>query len=639
MRIWQRFTLQLVQRANNPAVDLAVLPLLCRQFGQTSADILDLTQHQAWQARWVATQKLAEALPPEQAWPWLCQLAQDVERNVREGAAHGLADLLSRQPQLLSDYQVILTDPKTAPKVKEAVLHSAVVLWRHNAHPLDLALNLLTTAASQPPSGPYRTIGSHLLAVELKKSHPQAAQELQMAWATAENNHLQHHAARAKAHWSPDGALTPLVSQSTDSDIRQWDQNWTTTADIPIPPDLLSQVIGQEKAVEVVRLAARQRRFVLMIGESGTGKSLLASAMAQMLPADNLEDLLALPNPQQPISPLIQRIPPGTGPDHIERIRQARQRAQTTVEFMWWLLFIGLGIAGATYSYTQGGLIYPAVTALILLGLLWLRPRLVPAGQWITPKLLIHNPPERGAPFIDATGFHAGALLGDVRHDPFQSGGREAPPHQLVEPGAIHLAHGGVLFIDEVSTLSLESQQQLLTAIQEKQLPITGRSPGSSGSMVRTAPVPCDFVLVLAGNMEDVQKMHPALRSRIRGYGYEIVTASSMADTPSNRAKLTQFVAQEVRKDGKIPPFSRVAVEAIIAQAVQRADKPNHLSLRLRELGGLIRAAGDLAVAQARLTITDTNNLATELLVEPAHVIAALGLTMSLEEQLEQQSK
>ncbi|NUM72022.1 MAG: magnesium transporter [Ignavibacteriaceae bacterium] len=215
--------------------------------------MLELTEHQAWQARWVATQKLAEALPPEQAWPWLCQLAQDVERNVREGAAHGLADLLSRQPQLLSDYQAILTDSKTALKLKEAVLHSAVVLWRNNAYPLDLALNLLTAAASQPPSGPYRTIGSHLLALELKKSHPKAAQELQIAWAAAENIHLQHHAARANAHWNPNGALTPPGSQTTDSGILQGDQDWTTTADIPIPPDLLSQVIGQEKAVEVFK--------------------------------------------------------------------------------------------------------------------------------------------------------------------------------------------------------------------------------------------------------------------------------------------------------------------------------------------------------------------------------------------------
>jgi Lon-like ATP-dependent protease len=614
MNLWQRLTLQLVRQANNPAVDLALLPFLRTQLSQNPADLPGLAQHQAWQARWVASQKLAEALSPEQAWPLLCQLAQDAERNVREGAAYGLASLLSRQPQLLNKYEAILADAEAAVRLKEAILHSAVVLWRNQPDHLHLALTLLTTAASQPPIEPYRTIGSHLLAVELKKSHPEAAQKLQTSWVAAENSHLQYHAVRAN------GASAQAAQQTIHSPSLS--QEWTTTADIPLPTDLLAQVIGQEKAVEIIRLAARQRRFVLMIGEAGTGKSMLASAMAQMLSAEGLEDVLALPNPRQPISPFIQRISAGTGVSRIEQTRQARQQAQTTVNFMWWLLFIGLGIAGAAFSYTQVGLVYPVVTAIILLGLLWLRPRLIPAGQWITPKLLIHNPPERGAPFIDATGFHAGALLGDVRHDPFQSGGREAPPHQLVEAGAIHLAHGGVLFIDEVSTLSMESQQQLLTAIQEKQLPITGRSPGSSGSMVRTAPVPCDFVLVLAGNMEDVQKMHPALRSRIRGYGYEIVTASSMPDTPRHRATLAQFVAQEVRKDGKIPPFSRTAVDSVIIQAIRQADKSNHLSLRLRELGGLVRAAGDLAVAQG------------QLLVQPEQVIAALEITRSLEEQL-----
>ncbi len=615
MNLWHHFTLQLVQCANNPSVDLALLPLLRTQLAQNPADLPDLAQHQAWQARWVAAQKAAEALLPEQAWSLLCQLAQDAERNVREGAANGFALLLNRRPQLLNDYETILSDAATAVKLKEAILHSAVVLWRQQPDRLPLALSLLAAAASQPPSDPYRTIGSHLLAVELKKSYPEAAQKLQTTWATAENIYLQYHAARAN------GASAQMAQQTIN--LTDLSQGWTTTADISLPSDLLSQVVGQEKAVKIIRLAAKQRRFVLMIGEAGTGKSMLASAMAQMLPAEDLEDVLVLPNSQQPISPLIQRIPAGTGPDRIEQIHHARRQAQITVKFMWWLLFVGLGIAGAAFSYSQGGLVYPTVFTIILLGLLWLRPRLMPVGQWITPKLLVHHPPERGAPFIDATGFHAGALLGDVRHDPFQSGGREAPPHQLVEPGAIHLAHGGVLFIDEVSTLSMESQQQLLTAIQEKQLPITGRSLGSSGSMVRTAPVPCDFVLVLAGNMEDVQKMHPALRSRIRGYGYEIVTASSMPDSPENRASLAQFIAQGVHKDGKIPPFSQAAVDTVIAQAVKRAGKPDHLSLHLRELGGLVRAAGDLAIAQG------------QSLVQLEHVTAALAITKSLEEQLE----
>lgn len=617
----QRFTLQLLQKINNPAVDLLILPLLRRQFGQNEPDILTLASHPTWQARWLAAQKAGQVLTPEQGRPLLEQLAQDPERNVREGAAHGLGTLLSRYPDLLSAYEATLSDPHATDKIKEATLHSTVVLWRtHPAH-LEEALTLLTTAASQPPTDSYRTIGSQLLAVELGKAYPDRAVTLRQQWAEADNPHLQYHAARAN------GASAKVAKQMVGLETQppSPEQSWLTTADIPTPPALLSQVIGQERAVEIVRLAAKQRRFVLMIGEAGTGKSMLASAMAQMLPPDNLEDILALPNPQQPISPLIQRVPGGTGQQRLEQLREARQHAQTAVKFMWGSLFIGLGLVGAVLSYGQGGYLYPVLTSIVLLALLWVRPRLRLSGVWIAPKLLVYIPPEQGAPFVDATGFHAGALLGDVRHDPFQSGGRESPPHQLIEAGAIHLAHGGVLFIDEVSTLSIESQQKLLTAIQEKQLPITGRSLGSSGSMVRTAPVPCDFVLVLAGNMEDIEKMHPALRSRIRGYGYEIVTASTMLDTPEHRARLAQFVAQEVRKDGKIPHFSGAAVEAVLVEAARRATKAGQLSLRLRELGGLVRAAGDVAVSVGAAV------------VEASHVEAALTITKSLEEQLAEQ--
>jgi len=35
----------------------------------------------------------------------------------------------------------------------------------------------------------------------------------------------------------------------------------------------------------------------------------------------------------------------------------------------------------------------------------------------LIPKLLVSNKSKEIAPYIDATGAHAGALLGDVRHD------------------------------------------------------------------------------------------------------------------------------------------------------------------------------------------------------------------------------
>jgi Lon-like ATP-dependent protease len=211
------------------------------------------------------------------------------------------------------------------------------------------------------------------------------------------------------------------------------------------------------------------------------------------------------------------------------------------------------------------------------------------------PKLLVAHNNNDMPPFVDATAAHAGALLGDVRHDPFQAGGLETPSHERVEAGAIHKAHKGVLYVDEINTLSLPSQQHLLTAIQEKKFQITGQSEHSAGALVKTEAVPCDFILVAAGNLDAVKGMHPALRSRIRGYGYEVYVNSTMDDSDENRRKLIRLVAQEVKKDKKIPPFDKWAVAEVIHEAQRRAGRKGKLSLRLRELGGLIRVAGDIA--------------------------------------------
>lgn len=201
------------------------------------------------------------------------------------------------------------------------------------------------------------------------------------------------------------------------------------------------------------------------------------------------------------------------------------------------------------------------------------------------------------------------------------SGGLGTPAHLRVEPGAIHKAHRGILFIDEVSSLAPKAQQELLTAMQEKKYAITGQSDMSSGALVRTQPVPCDFVLVAAGNYNDIRKMHPALRSRIRGYGYEVYMDETIQDTPENRLKLVQFVAQEVKKDGKIPHFDATAIDEVILEARKRAGRKNKLTLKLRELGGLVRAAGDLAKEKG------------DAFVSSSHVADAKKIARTLEQQ------
>jgi ATP-dependent Lon protease len=202
------------------------------------------------------------------------------------------------------------------------------------------------------------------------------------------------------------------------------------------------------------------------------------------------------------------------------------------------------------------------------------------------------------------------------------SGGLGTPPHERLILGMIHRASGGVLFIDEISTLHPHSQQELLSALQEKKYPITGQSERSSGAMTRSQPVDCDFVLIAAGNLETVKHMHPALRSRIRGYGYEVYMNNTMDDTPENREKLAMFVAQEVVKDGKIPHFTKDGVQVIINEARKMASTSGKLTVKLRELGGLVRAAGDLALEEK------------SKFVEEKHVYDARKLSRTLEQQL-----
>ncbi len=233
------------------------------------------------------------------------------------------------------------------------------------------------------------------------------------------------------------------------------------------------------------------------------------------------------------------------------------------------------------------------------------------------PKLLVGHDKDDKPPFIDSTGAQAGALLGDVRHDPFQSGGLETPAHLRVEAGNIHKADKGVLFIDEINTLRMESQQSLLTAMQEKKYTISGQSERSAGALVQTEMVPCDFILVASGNLDALQGMHPALRSRIRGYGYEVYMNTMMDDTEDNREKVMRFVSQEVVKDKKIPPFDYTAIAEVIREAQKRAGRKGKITLRLREMGGLIRIAGDLAVQAGSTLVTSDHVIKAKIKARP----------------------
>jgi Lon-like ATP-dependent protease len=384
------------------------------------------------------------------------------------------------------------------------------------------------------------------------------------------------------------------------------DIDFNDTSEISVPPRLIDQVIGQDNSVEIIKKAALQRRHVLLIGEPGTGKSMLGQAMAELLPKEELVDVLCIPNPKYPNQPRVATLPAGHGARKVEMDAEVARKSgnkRFIISLAILLAIIGYALiatAGNTAIQPQTLLMAMFVGFFIFFMLNQSRSR----TETLVPKLLVDNSKKDTAPFYDGTGSHAGALLGDVRHDPFQSGGLGTPPHERVEAGLIHKSNLGVLYTDEIGTLEMRTQQKLLTAMQEGKLQITGQSELSSGAMVRSEPVPCKFVLIAAGNIETTRNMHPALRSRIQGSGYEVYMKDTMPDSPENRRKLARFCAQEIVKDRKIPHFTHGAVEEIIYEAQRRADKKDHLTLRLRELGGLIRAAGDLAKERGETMVT-----------------------------------
>ena len=426
--------------------------------------------------------------------------------------------------------------------------------------------------------------------------------------------------------WAPEPTGTDEI---LNLGVEKWINSveFESTEDVPIPETLVDQVIGQETGSVVIRKAAEQRRHMLMIGDPGTGKSMLAKSMTELLPRDVLEDVLIYPNEDDENEPRVRCVPASRGERIVklqrEAIRQQRERSQKMLLIAFaaigFLLIIATLQTGDIITLLFGGF-------LLMFGYMFIRGRLGASDESRIPKLLVKHDTNEMPPFVDATATLSGSLLGDVRHDPFQSGGMETPAHDRVEPGAIHRAHKGVLYIDEVNLLRLEEQQALLTAMQERAFPISGRSERSSGALTKTEPVPCDFILIAAGNLDAIQGMHPALRSRIRGYGYEVYVNSEMPDTSRNRRRLIRFIAQEVTRDmgtnREIPHFDKSAVAIILREAQRRAGRRGKLSLRLRELGGLIRIAGDLASEDGSKYTT------------AAHVLGARNIAKPLEQQV-----
>ncbi|MBU0591924.1 ATP-binding protein [Candidatus Micrarchaeota archaeon] len=446
--------------------------------------------------------------------------------------------------------------------------------------------------------------------------------------------------------------------------------DYQSTKDVIIPKDPFERIIGQDESVAIAKMVPYQRRHLLLVGPPGTGKSMIAQAIASVLPPPTIE-LSVLENQENQDKPIIEI----RSASQIQVDKNSDKQVGAEVSPLNVPSFVAerLGFrcrrCGALSAFTESmcpqcgaakiqrgnifeGYLPPqmdaspetrmrvATTRRAITGkeeiiiyerttdgkILMLRQdeikKLEEMSKKSKRKVIV---PLKRSCFVQATGGTETELLGDIRHDPY--GGHQnlgTPVYQRVVPGAVHEAHEGVLFIDELSTLG-EIQRYILTAMQDKAFSIVGRNPMSSGAAARVDMVPCDFLFVGACNINDVKQITPPLRSRIRGDGYEVLMNAYMEDTLQNQEKTIQFIAQEIIKDGKIPHADTASISALIEESkaiARKIDNAKGLTLRLRNLAGIIKMAGDMATMQKKE------------LIEKKDVIAAIKEARPIEEKV-----
>jgi len=384
-----------------------------------------------------------------------------------------------------------------------------------------------------------------------------------------------------------------------------------TTDELPKPsPRLIDQIIGQDEALSIILSAVTNKRHALLLGDPGVGKSMMVKAVGDLIEESSSDfkpyTIIAKPNMKNTEKPIIELIE-GQYKEKIEEIKPSvvKQPPSLITMLIFMIVFTAITsyiIRGLPETQILGVITTVSIVAFaltfVIIFLTIFGATKGAMSNTVSPldlkPVVLYECKKR--PLVKASAYNITKLLGDVKHCPL--GGKPplgTPPHKRIILGAIHEAHKGILYVDEIKTMPPEVQDHILTALQDKRLAISGRNPNSSGATVETNPIPCDFTLIMSGNMDDVNNLRAPLLDRI---DYKIVLRNKMENTQENRDKLLQFIVQEI-KNNNLSPMTYEACCEIVRIAQLFAGSKDKLTLRLRKLSNIIKMSNDIAMGKS----------------------------------------
>ncbi len=470
------------------------------------------------------------------------------------------------------------------------------------------------------------------------------------------------------------------------------------TGTVGIPEDPIDRVVFQGRAKKAIRKIAHKRGHILMVGRPGTGKSMLASMLQEILD-QSLGDYI---RPRDAILAY-----PGRDRNHIRiayedpgqvdcLLDELRHKIESTVD-----ADRHFSLQDQIQSVRKVKHVLLAATLVLVVGGVFLPPLLVGAGITGIGSLflflqennhraqeqiqahnaptatanrkhlfdmlpvLLYDPREEQSLMARVSEPNARNMKGGFRHDPYQSGNLQTPPHQRVYLGA-H-ATSPIIYIDELRTLiRVGYMPELLEIMQEKRYLLEGGQGTGSGAADRSENhLQAENIIVACCNHDTIECLRSegdgAFLSRIEDKGEIVHMESAVAETPDTVKQVVQYVKQEVERiegefqtawgdvlanEGmdsvrmrceqifgrRLPPEFRLATREFTRDAVMEIVKElrcrssdGKLTTILRPINGIIKAAVFEAIFSNAENVT------------PQHVRLALEAHLSLEGSMHQE--